>query len=355
MRERNFYKRIGLLIGIGIFAVIFYFIFTNLNKLDNVIIPFLIGGLIAYILNPLVVMLEKKLSRTLSIVIIYLLFIIFIFIFMRYFIPVVYDNLVNLIANIPNYNAKYQQIINSVITNVRYSVIPLEIKEIIISQINKNVSFIQGLFLDFLRNSLGLITGIFNFVVNFILGLIIGFYILKDLKYLQTHFSFLIPRRWRDTVNSTLGEINVLISNYLQGQILVAIIVAVLEIIGLTIIGLKYSFVLGLIGGLANIIPYFGPFIGAVPAIAIALLDLSLLKVFLTIIVFVIVQQIDNTFITPRVMSQKVGMHPLMIIFVVLLGGSLFGIPGLIFAVPIAGIIKIIGGKVIEKLVSFKF
>ena len=345
------YKKVTIAVILGIILLLGYVFYINIDKLQSVIMPFIIGGLIAYILNPLVNKLEKrKLPRWLATALIYLLFLIVIVLCMNYFIPKLYSNISDLISNIPRYTEEYNERFDNFQATINYSSLPSQIKNIVISQIHANVFAIQNVFLAFLKNSIGTINSIFSLIVNFILGLIIGFYILKDTDYFKKQAASLVPRRLRGTANSAVSEINILVTGFIQGQLLIAAIVGTLEIIGLSIAGVKYAFILGLIGGIANIIPYFGPFIGAVPAISIALLD-SPTKALFVALVFVIVQQIDNALITPRVMSEKCGMHPLLIIFVVLLGGSLFGIVGLVLAVPITAIIKVIGGKIIERIV----
>ena len=351
MTERKIHKKLTLAVTMIMFVLLAYFVYVNRDKLGNVVMPFIIGALTAYILNPLVVQLQrKKLPRWLAIVLIYLMLIIVIAVSLCYFIPVLYSNISDLISNIPQYTQQYNERFNNFRASIDYSTLPSQVKEIIVSQIHTNISYLQDIFLAFLRNSLGAINKTFSLVINFILGMIIAFYILKDLDYFKMQVTSLVPRRWRGTTVSALGEINTLISGFIQGQLLIATVVGILEIIGLSLVGVDYAFLLGVIGGLANIIPYFGPFIGAVPAVVIALLD-SPLKALLAALVFMLVQQIDNGLITPRVMSDKVGLHPLVIIFVVLLGGSFFGIAGLVLAVPATAIIKVIGSKIIEKIV----
>ncbi len=349
--QRNIFRSPVFWIVLFLLSAVVYAVYINRDRLENVIIPFIIGALVAYLLNPLVGILQRRgIPRWLAIVIIYLMFILLTAVCLTFFIPVVYSNISELISNIPQYSQQYEAMFNSFQNSISYSTLPVQVKEIVISQIQGSLASIQQLFLSFLRTSLGAINSVFSLLLNIILGMIIGFYILKDLDYFKTKAEILVPRRWRGTAVSTAGEINVLVSSFIQGQLTIAAVIGILEVIGLSIVGVKYAFILGLIGGIANIIPYFGPFIGAVPAVAIAFLD-SPLKALLAVIVFVVVQQIDNAVITPRIMSEKVGMHPLLIIFVVLLGGSLFGILGLVLAVPVTAVVKVIGTKVIEKIV----
>ena len=351
MQEKKIYKRFTVVVVFIIIAIVAYIVFINRSRLVDVITPFIIGALIAYILNPLVGKLQiKKIPRWAAIALVYLGFLILIAISLCYFIPKLYSNISDLILNIPDYTEEYNKKFSSFQAQIDYSALPQQVKDIVISQMQANIIAIRELFLAFLKNSLGAINSVFSLFFNFILALFIAFYILKDLELFKARMRTLIPRRWRGMATSAAGEINVLIAGFIQGQLLIAVIVAALEIVGLSIAGVKYAFILGIIGGIANIIPYFGPFIGVVPAVTIALLD-SPLRALFAVLVFVIVQQIDNAVITPRIMSERCGMHPLLIIFVVLLGGSLFGVLGLILAVPATAVIKVIGKKVIERIV----
>jgi len=351
MKTKNNYKKIGIIASLFVLTALGYLIFANSAKIATIITPFIIGIIIAYLLNPLIAGLEKrKVSRGIAISLIGLLFIIVIVVFLNLIIPILYSNITDLISNIPKYATQYNNLVSWVQSQVNYSMLPQQVKDIIISQVKGNINYLQGFLLSILKNSLGAISGIFSFFLNFLFGIFIAVYFLKDIDLFKMQISGLIPKNWRNMVNTTAGEINVVISNYIQGQLTVLAIVAVLETIGLTIVGVKYSLVLGIIGGIANIIPYFGPFIGAVPAVAIAILD-SPMKALLAVLVFVIVQQIDNSYVSPKIMSQSMGLHPLTIIFVILFFGTFFGIAGMILAVPLAAILKVIGKKILEKIV----
>jgi len=351
MGKKNNYIKYGLIALILILAALGYFIFANSSKIITIITPFVIGIIIAYLLNPLIVKLEKrKVSRGLAISLIGILFLIITALFLNMLIPILYSNITDLISNIPKYAIHYNNLVSWIQSQVNYSMLPQQVKDIIASQVKGNINYLQSFLLSMLKNSLGAISSIFSFFLNFMFGIFIAFYFLKDINLFKMQISGLIPRKWRGTVSATTAEINVVISNYIQGQLTVLAIVAVLETIGLTIVGVKYSLVLGIIGGLANIIPYFGPFIGAVPAVAIAILD-SPMKALFAVLVFVIVQQIDNSYISPKIMSQSMGLHPLTIIFVILLFGTFFGLVGMIVAVPLTAILKVIGKKILEKIV----
>jgi len=351
MKTKNNYKKIGIIASLFVLIALGYFVFANSAKIVTIITPFMIGIIIAYLLNPLIIRLEKrKVSRGLAISLIGLLFVIIIVIFLNLIIPILYSNITDLISNIPNYATHYNNLVNWIQSRVNYSILPQQVKDIMISQVKGNINYLQGFLLSILKNSLGAISSIFTFFLNFLFGIFIAIYLLKDIDLIKMQISGLIPRNWRNIVSATAGEINVVISNYIQGQLIILVIVAILETLGLAVVGVKYALILGVFGGIANMIPYFGAFIGAVPALAIAILD-SPMKALLAVLVFVIVQQIDNSYVSPKIMSESMGLHPLTIIFVILFFGTFFGIIGMILAVPLTAILKVIGKKILEKIV----
>jgi predicted PurR-regulated permease PerM len=140
------------------------------------------------------------------------------------------------------------------------------------------------------------------------------------------------------------------LSKFIQGQLLTAIIVGVLETIGLFLVRVKYPLVLGVIGGIAEIIPYFGPVIGAVPAVAIALIE-SPIKAMWAVLVYVVVQQLENAYISPKIIEGRLGLHPVATIMVILAGGKFFGVAGMLLAVPVTAILRVLIKRTINAVV----
>jgi predicted PurR-regulated permease PerM len=135
-------------------------------------------------------------------------------------------------------------------------------------------------------------------------------------------------------------EINDIFVGYLRGQIWISIIVAIMSGIGLYFLRIKFYIILALLSGITNMIPYIGPIIGAIPAVSISFFS-SPLQALGVILLYVFIQQVESGLIAPKIMSEKVGLHPLTIIFALLAGAELLGVWGLIFAVPVSGIIKV--------------
>ncbi len=179
-----------------------------------------------------------------------------------------------------------------------------------------------------------------------VLAPIIAFYLLIDLPHTSRVIQGLIPPNLKDEVNHVGRKLGRAIGAYFRGQIAVALIVGVLCSIGLTIIGLKFSFIIGMIAGLFNIVPLIGPWIGGVPGVIIALTTGSVVKAMLVVAVMAGVQQIDNHFITPQVMQRAVSLHPSAVMLALLAGGAIGGFVGLLLAVPVTAALRIVGSHI---------
>jgi predicted PurR-regulated permease PerM len=179
-----------------------------------------------------------------------------------------------------------------------------------------------------------------------VLSPIIAFYLLIDLPHTKEVIQSLIPPSMRDEMNHVGRKLGHALGSYFRGQLAVALIVGVLCSIGLSIIRLKFAFVVGMIAGLFNIVPLIGPWIGGVPGVIIALTTGSPVKALLVIGVMAGVQQIDNHFITPQVMQRAVALHPSAVMLSLLAGGAIGGFFGLLLAVPVTAALRIIGSHV---------
>ena len=162
-----------------------------------------------------------------------------------------------------------------------------------------------------------------------------------------------IPKDKYDMIKNMLKKITIQIHSYIRGQLLASSVVSITSIIGLftlqwiTGIKIPYTIIIGIFAGLCNLIPFIGPIMGMIPAITIYLISeqiipINIIFVFLIILVFAIVQLIDNLIVSPQVMGSSIGIHPMLVIIIVLLGSSIGGILGMLFAIPITAVLKVI-------------
>ena len=196
---------------------------------------------------------------------------------------------------------------------------------------------------DLLKKSFSMVVNVLSAVVSIIMLAFITFFLLKDGRRMKKTVVSWVPNRYFEMTLIILHKTGTQLGRYIRGQLLVASIVGSLSIFALYLLEIKYAFFIGAMAGLANMIPYFGPIVGAVPAIIMALIhnDGSLEIVAVVAVAFATIQLFENIFVSPFIVSKSVELHPLTVIIVILIGGQLVGIFGMLLAVPTASIIKV--------------
>lgn len=196
-----------------------------------------------------------------------------------------------------------------------------------------------------LLSRLGTVTaGVFEFVLIFLVGPVLAFYFLVDLPATQIRLVEIFPARRQAEAAHVGRQLNTALGGFLRGQLVVAMIVGVMLSFGYWLIGLDFWLLIGLIGGLLNIIPFLGPWIGGTLGVIIALSTGDFSLVVWAVVVAVVVQQIDNNFVSPTVLRATVRLHPTVTLLVLVLGGTAAGIWGVIIAVPLTASLKILIG-----------
>lgn len=184
-------------------------------------------------------------------------------------------------------------------------------------------------------------TGVVSFIVAFVLVLVIAFFGLAGPKKIKEALLELIPAAYSDITVSIMHQINVKLGYYLRGVLLSGLIIGAVSIIGYSILGLNFALTLGIVAGILELVPLIGPIIAGTAAFIVALFQDPVLAIYVAVFALAI-QQIENHFIIPKVMSHQVDLHPLTVIFSTLVMAKLLGIVGIFLAVPIAAIVKIL-------------
>ncbi len=190
-------------------------------------------------------------------------------------------------------------------------------------------------------------SGILGGVGQAIIIAVISFYMSIEEKGIEKFVKSLTPKKHSEKTIQLLGKIQDKVGGWVRGEIILIAIIGALSYIGLTILGVNYALLLAIIAGLTELIPYIGPWIGAVPAIIIGLTQ-SPGKAIMVAILYIIIQQLENALIVPKVMNKSVGLHPIVVILVIIIGMNWFGILGALIAVPITAMIQIIASEYLE-------
>ena len=203
----------------------------------------------------------------------------------------------------------------------------------------------QDTILSIVFDRLGsLTTGIFEFILVFLLGPVVAFYVLIDLPNVQQRLLDMVPERNRAEVAYVGRRLNSAVGGFLRGQLVVAIIVGVMLSFGYWLIDLPFWMLIGIVGGVLNIVPFLGPWVGGILGVAIALTTADFSTAVWAVVVAVVVQQIDNNFVSPSVLRATVRLHPAVTLLVLVLAGAVAGFWGIVIAVPLAAALKIISG-----------
>lgn len=301
--------------------------------------PILIAGILYFIFNPIVRLLEKKLPRTLSILLIYLVFVAFIGFVLSAVGPVFTKQVTDLFNNIPSY-VKQIQIFIKQMSNSQWFTWIMNQDFVSVAKIESSI----GEYLTSLpENITGSLTSVFGVVTNIALTAVtvpfILFYMLKDGHRFPNLAVKILPDKYKNEGLKIFKDLYETLAAYIQGQLIVCLFVGTACFIGFWIAGVKYALILGLIIAVTNIIPYVGPFLGAAPAVIIAFLD-SPTKALIALIIVVAVQQTDGNLLSPLIIGRRLNTHPLTIILLLIGAGSFGGILGMILAVPAYALLK---------------
>ena len=176
-------------------------------------------------------------------------------------------------------------------------------------------------------------------LISLVLALIIGFYTLMDLPKLRDEALNLVPERFRGEAGIVSATVARVLGGWMRGALIDSLVVGVLIAVGLSVLGVPYGVAIGIIGGLLNVVPYLGPTVAAVLA-GLAGFSVDPWKALWAVVVVIAVQQFDSLWLNPRIMSKNVDLHPVLVVFSLLAGATLFGVPGLLLGVPVAAIVK---------------
>ncbi|MCM3318996.1 AI-2E family transporter [Staphylococcus warneri] len=302
--------------------------------IGSVFLPFLISGFLFYICLPFQTLLEKwGFPRWASILIIFVVLIAIIAIVVAFIAPIIISNINNLIKQTPALQRETERLINFSLTQI--DKLPSDVTH----RINNMVKSMGDGVTDVLSNSISYITSLISTIFLLIMVPFFLIYMLKDHeKFIPAVAKFFKGER-KVFVVDLLKDLNYTLKSYIQGQVTVSVILGIILYIGYTIIGLPYTPLLVLFAGVANLIPFLGPWLSFTPAAILGIIDGPSTFIWVCVITL-IAQQLEGNVITPNVMGKSLSMHPLTIIVVILAAGDLGGFTLILIAVPLYAVLK---------------
>ena len=355
-------------------GAILSYLAATVSSVLSLLSPFIIALVITYLLHPVVCWFERnildnrkisrsnkiidkktiQLKRTLSVLLTYILALSILVILVYSVYAMIggqvseHFNLNAMLDSIVQYTQRYNELFTELRIRLEASGLSADLKQQMYTLLEASNNILGA----FIRELFNFTKRLGSNLINILLGLIIAFYMLKDLEYFKKlcHdvVEIITKKRTNEKLSSLLHDINFVVSRFIRGQLLDGFIVGILSSIALMLIGLDFPVLIGMTAGIANVIPYFGPVIGSIPAVIVGLLSGSPIKALFAVLALALVQQIDGTVIAPKVIGESVGLHPVFVILSIIIGGSYFGLLGMLLAVPTAGIIKLLFVRWIE-------
>ena len=333
-----------LLIGLNLLVLSkISFIFTPIIEFISVImLPVILAGLLYYLLNPLVDMMEKrKINRLVAITIVFVLITVLLIWGLAVVIPNLQAQIVSFFRNMPSYLKQSKKIIDDLLDSRLSEEFRPQIEQVtenISSQLTTWASNFSARAVNWASN---FVSAASQVIVAVIIMPFILFYLLRDGQNLKGYITQFLPKKLREPAGQVLSDVNSQLANYVRGQITVAIIVAFMFMILFKIIGLRYGVTLAVVAGVLNLVPYLGSFLAMLPALVLGLIagPVMLLKV---IIVFIVEQTIEGRFVSPLILGSQLSIHPITILFVLLTSGSMFGIWGVLLGIPVYASAKVV-------------
>ncbi|MDT6980254.1 AI-2E family transporter [Levilactobacillus zymae] len=320
------------------------FLFSPIGIFLSVIFtPLLLSGILFYLLNPIVKLLERvhwkrlHFNRTAAVALVFLGLIAVIGYGAAWVVPRLVSQITNLVGNIPDFARSSEAVLKQAAHHPWLQQIDFSKY---LTQLQNSLAKYAESVMSGITSGIGTVVGtVTSVTVTAVTVPVMLFYMLKDGEKLLPAIRKLLPEKHADQTMELLSRMNATIARYIGGQILECLFVGTFTALGYMLIGEKYALLLGVFAGLCNLIPYIGPYLGILPALIVAF-TISTNVVLYVIIVVVVVQQIDGNLVYPNIIGRTLQIHPLTIIIILLAAGNIAGLLGMILAIPLYAVVK---------------
>jgi predicted PurR-regulated permease PerM len=336
--DNKLFSPIWIKVGLILFTL--YII----SQVTSIYLPITLSVVLAFILNPLVNLISQirlkpvnfRISRGPAILLSFAVSGSIIGLMAAFILVPFIEEFNSLLINLPLLTEKVKKLTLILATQTHTNQVPESVRGVVDQTLSSAASFS----VDMAKRLLNAVISFATQIIELIVVPVLAFYLLKDWQLLRESFISLVPQGMQGTVREVISEMALVVSGYIRGQVFVSLIVGLIVFCGMYFFNIEYPLVLGLLAGITEAIPIIGPFIGAAPAVLLAYL-LSPALAIKVILFYVFVQQIENHIIVPKVMGHSIDLHPIAIIISLLVGGQLFGLVGMMIAVPAAALLKV--------------
>ncbi len=314
-----------------------------LYLLAPILMPFFTAALLAYLGDPLVDRLERKMSRTLAVTIVFVALFAILTVLLFLIIPLLAQQVTYLVKQMPGY-----------LGHIQHNVVPILVEKLGLDGQLIDFELIKNLFKAHYAQAGGLISQAVSSIAssglmlvawtaNLVLIPVVTFYLLRDWDLMIARIDELLPRKAQPIIARLAKESDEVLASFLRGQFVVMLALGAVYSLGLWFIGLELALLIGMLAGLVSFVPYLGFIVGIVAAsIAMLLQTQELFQLVPVAIVFGIGQMLEGMLLTPLLVGDRIGLHPVAVIFAVLAGGQLFGFVGVLLALPVAAVLVVL-------------
>ncbi|HPQ95072.1 MAG TPA: AI-2E family transporter [Thiolinea sp.] len=325
-----------LLTAITFFALVYL--------LSPILMPFLVGGLLAYLCDPLADRLEaRKLSRTMAVVIVFSGFSLLLLLLLLLLVPLLESQITRFLAVWPEYLQRTADTVDPVLKSsfgLDASFLQLDtLRDLISSHWKETGGLLRSTITALSKSGVAVL----GWVANLALIPVIMFYLLRDWDRLVAYLRDLLPRQIEPVVSALAHESDEMLGAFLRGQVMVMLALSILYSTGLWLAGLDFALLIGIIAGLVSFVPYLGLITGvSIAGLAVLFQTQDPFQFLWVFAVFGVAQAIEGSILTPTLVGERIGLHPVTVIFAVLAGGQLFGFFGILVALPVAAVLAVI-------------
>lgn len=313
--------------------------------LRRIFLPLFLGLGLAYLFDPVVSWLERHgWSRVWGVAALTLVLLLLLAGVVLYLVPAVGEQVSHLRDQLPRYSERVREQLHPWLERLRarYPVMIEELQTRLVDGVKENWPRLAKSIGAWVGNAFASLGGFFLFLLNLVFVPVFAFYLLVDFPKLKKGVLGLIPVPFRGVIHDRLREVDEAVSSFLRGQLTIALVLAAINSIGLLILGVPLGLLIGLLSGLANMIPYMALVVGLLPAMALCWVEYqSWGRVLAVLAVFSGAQLLEGTVLSPRILGKSVQLHPVWVLLAILVGGSLFGFFGVLLAVPVAAAIHV--------------
>lgn len=310
--------------------------------LHPILTPFLFGLILAYLCNPLVSLLERwHIPRTRGVLIVFVLMVLLLFILVLIVLPIVGGQFEQLMINLPKYLNWFKENVLQKISNMLGLKIKWSLNSLLLL-VNQQMQNPQQLLAKFAQNLIGSAGSLLTFLTYLFLVPVITFYLLRDWQMMVAKFKILIPRKYLTISQRLIKKCDIVLSGFLRGQLIVMFGLAIIYAVGLSLLGLDMAISIGFVAGLISFVPYLGLIVGIGMAGLLALLQFQdVWHPLGVVVIFTLAQLVEGTYLTPKFVGDRTGLHPVAVLFAILAGGHLFGITGILLAIPLMAMLNV--------------